>query len=118
MIQPFGRATYYTAKATLATYEIFSKNSLPISCRPAQYVTDDDFFYRSGYFGVVPSLVEICVRTLQENVDDIAECGGLPYSVLKPVLERAQPQTLMQVRRVLVNELLGLVYGSPLHSVR
>ena len=47
---------------------------------------------------MVPSLVEICTRTLQENVDDIAECGGLPYSVLKPVLERAQPQTLMQVR--------------------
>ena len=48
--------------------------------------------------GSVPSLQEICVRTLQENVDDIAECGGLPYSILKPVLERALPPTLMQVR--------------------
>ena len=52
--------------------------------------------FRSGYFGAVPSLQEICVRTLQENVDNIAECGGLPYSILKPILERAAPPTLMQ----------------------
>ena len=54
--------------------------------------------FRSGYFGSVPTLQEICVRTLQENVDDIAECGGLPYSILKPILERALPPTLMQVQ--------------------
>ena len=52
---------------------------------------------RSGYFGSVPSLQEICVRTLQENVDDIAECGGLPYSILRPIFERASPPTLMQI---------------------
>ena len=52
---------------------------------------------RSGYFGSVPSLEEICIRTLQENVDSIAECGGLPYSLLKPILERASPPTLAEI---------------------
>ena len=37
------------------------------------------------------------LNTLQENVDDIAECGGLPYSILSPVLERASPPTLTQI---------------------
>ena len=54
-------------------------------------------FFRSGYFGAVPSLQEICVRTLQENVDNIAECGGLPYSILKPILRCARPSSLMQI---------------------
>ena len=52
---------------------------------------------RTGYFGSVPSLQEICIHVLQENVDSIAECGGLPYSLLKPILERASPATLMEI---------------------
>ncbi len=45
----------------------------------------------------MPSLFEICIRVLQENVDDIYECGGLNYDIMKPVLERASPPTLIQI---------------------
>ena len=54
-------------------------------------------FFRSGYFGAVPSLHELCIHVLQENVDSIEECGGLPYDVMKPVLERASPDTLSNI---------------------
>ena len=30
-------------------------------------------------------------------MDDIAECGGLPYEILVPVLERAKPDALMTI---------------------
>ena len=42
-------------------------------------------------------MLEICVRTLQANVGNIAQCGGLPYPILKPILERAAPPTLMLI---------------------
>lgn len=47
--------------------------------------------------GEVPSLMQICIRVLQEHVDDIEECGGLGYDILEPVLERASPPTLMHI---------------------
>lgn len=34
---------------------------------------------------------------LQENVNDIAECGGLPYDILEPVLSRASPDCLATI---------------------
>lgn len=52
---------------------------------------------RTGYMGEVPSLMQICIRVLQEHVDDIEECGGLGYDILEPVLERASPPTLMHI---------------------
>ena len=56
------------------------------------------FAPRSGYTdGQVPSLFEQCIRLLQEHVDYISECGGLPYSVLEPILQRASPATLMHI---------------------
>ena len=39
----------------------------------------------------------MCTHILQEHVDDIEECGGLPFSVLEPVLSRAMPATLMKI---------------------
>ena len=54
-------------------------------------------FCRTGYFGEVPSLFNMCTHILQEHVDDIEECGGLPYSVLEPILSRATPPTLMKI---------------------
>lgn len=39
----------------------------------------------------------MCVHILQEHVDSIEECGGLPYDVLEPILERAVPSTLARI---------------------
>lgn len=36
----------------------------------------------------VPSLFEMCIRVLQDNIDALEYTGGVPYSVLKPVLEK------------------------------
>lgn len=42
----------------------------------------------------VPSLFEMCIRVLQENIDFLTETGGVPFDILKPVLERAKPEQL------------------------
>jgi elongin-A len=42
----------------------------------------------------VPSLFEMCIRVLQENIDFLTETGGVPFDILRPVLERAKPEQL------------------------
>ena len=39
----------------------------------------------------------MCILILQENVEDIDECGGLSYDILQPVLQRAKPTVLMNI---------------------
>ena len=51
---------------------------------------------RSGYTEV-PKLYDMCILILQENVDNIDECGGLSYDILEPILLRAKPHTLMNI---------------------
>ena len=53
--------------------------------------------FRSAFSDSVPSLFQLCIHVLQEHVDDIAECGGLPFDILEPVLERAKPDALMTI---------------------
>ena len=55
---------------------------------------------RTGYYGEVPSLFQLCIQTLQEHVDSIEECGGLSFDVLQPVLERAAPASLSHIEDV------------------
>ncbi len=45
----------------------------------------------------MPTLHDLCLRVLQEHVDSIEECGGLPFSVLEPVLSRALPASLARI---------------------
>lgn len=47
--------------------------------------------------GVVPSLFDSCIRMLQENIDLLDVTGGVPFDLLKPVLERASPEQLMNL---------------------
>jgi elongin-A len=42
----------------------------------------------------VPSLFEMCIRVLQENIEFLTETGGVPFDILRPVLERAKPEQL------------------------
>lgn len=42
----------------------------------------------------VPSMFEMCIRVLQENIDFIETTGGVPFDILRPVLERAKPDQL------------------------
>ena len=53
--------------------------------------------FRTGYFGTVPTLQQLCIYKLQEHVESIEECGNLPYSILEPVLERATWENLMRI---------------------
>ncbi|KYM84317.1 Transcription elongation factor B polypeptide 3 [Atta colombica] len=41
-----------------------------------------------GYTSV-PTLYEMCIRVLIENIDALEFTGGVPYDILKPILERA-----------------------------
>ncbi|XP_034250800.1 transcription elongation factor B polypeptide 3 [Thrips palmi] len=48
---------------------------------------------KTGYT-YVPSLFELCTRVLQENIDALEYTGGVPFDLLKPVLERATAEQL------------------------
>ncbi|XP_043266781.1 transcription elongation factor B polypeptide 3-like [Venturia canescens] len=48
---------------------------------------------KSGYT-TVPSLCEVCIRVLIQHMDALGFTGGIPYDILKPVLERAMPDQL------------------------
>lgn len=45
----------------------------------------------------VPTLFDACIRILMDNIDYIEETGGVPYDILKPVLERCTWQQLYQL---------------------
>lgn len=49
---------------------------------------------KSGVLLSVQSLHELCLRFLQKNIDAIEYTGGVPFEILKPVLERASPEQL------------------------
>lgn len=49
---------------------------------------------RTGQLFQVPTLMEICIRVLQKNIDAMEYTGGVPFEILKPVLERASPDQL------------------------
>lgn len=49
---------------------------------------------KTGVLLTVPSLHELCIRFLQKNIDALEYTGGVPFEILKPVLERATPEQL------------------------
>lgn len=51
---------------------------------------------KSGYT-TVPTLFEICTRVLIENIDALEFTGGVPYDIIKPVLERATADQLFML---------------------
>ncbi|KAH8382674.1 hypothetical protein KR009_004812 [Drosophila setifemur] len=50
---------------------------------------------RTGQILQVPSLLDLCTRVLQKNIDALEYTGGVPFDVLRPVIERATPQQLL-----------------------
>ena len=48
---------------------------------------------KTGY-PTVPSLSDVCIRVLIENIDALEVTGGVPFYIIKPVLERANPDQL------------------------
>ncbi|XP_060823679.1 transcription elongation factor B polypeptide 3 [Bombus pascuorum] len=51
---------------------------------------------KSGYT-TVPTLFEICTRVLIENIDALEFTGGVPFDIIKPVLERATADQLFML---------------------
>nr|CAG4646516.1 EOG090X0BTZ [Macrothrix elegans] len=49
---------------------------------------------RSVGLAYLPTLHECCMRVLIQNIDSMEFTGGIPYDILRPVLERATPQQL------------------------
>ncbi|XP_011875397.1 PREDICTED: transcription elongation factor B polypeptide 3-like [Vollenhovia emeryi] len=49
-----------------------------------------------GYTSV-PTLYEMCIRVLIENIDALEFTGGVPYDILKPILERASSDQLFML---------------------
>lgn len=45
----------------------------------------------------IPKLFDMCIRILQENIDYLEDTGGVPFDLLKPVLEKAKPTQLSNI---------------------
>ncbi|XP_013915907.1 PREDICTED: transcription elongation factor B polypeptide 3 [Thamnophis sirtalis] len=52
---------------------------------------------KTAYLPKMMTLHEQCIRVLSNNIDSIYEIGGVPYSVLEPVLERCTPEQLYRI---------------------
>lgn len=45
----------------------------------------------------IPTLYELCIRVLIDNIEALEVTGGVPYYIIKPVLERATPDQLFML---------------------
>ncbi|KAM6173742.1 elongin-A [Erethizon dorsatum] len=52
---------------------------------------------KCAYLPKMMTLHQQCIRVLKNNIDSIFEVGGVPYSVLEPVLERCTPEQLYRI---------------------
>lgn len=52
---------------------------------------------KCAYLPKMMTLHQQCIRVLKNNIDSIFEVGGVPYSVLEPVLERCTPDQLYRI---------------------
>uniref|UniRef100_A0A8C5MFN4 Elongin-A n=1 Tax=Leptobrachium leishanense TaxID=445787 RepID=A0A8C5MFN4_9ANUR len=52
---------------------------------------------KTAYLPKMMSLYEQCIRVLSNNIDSIYEVGGVPFSVLEPVLEKCTPEQLYRI---------------------
>ncbi|KAL1432891.1 hypothetical protein MTO96_001886 [Rhipicephalus appendiculatus] len=49
---------------------------------------------RNCFLPEVPTLHEACLKVLMDNIEGMEYTGGVPYDILKPVLERCTPKQL------------------------
>ncbi|XP_078664437.1 elongin-A-like isoform X2 [Branchiostoma floridae x Branchiostoma belcheri] len=49
---------------------------------------------RSHYLTEVPTLFDSCMQILCDNIDALEELGGVPYDIIKPVLDKCTPEQL------------------------
>ncbi|XP_015738845.1 elongin-A isoform X2 [Coturnix japonica] len=62
---------------------------------------------KTAYLPKMMTLHEQCIRVLSNNIDSIYEVGGVPFSVLEPVLEKCTPEQLYRIEEcnhVLIEE--------------
>jgi len=52
---------------------------------------------RTVFLQQVPTLFESCIHVLCDNIDALAYTGGVPFDILKPVLERATAAQLYKI---------------------
>ncbi|OQR68502.1 hypothetical protein BIW11_12875 [Tropilaelaps mercedesae] len=52
---------------------------------------------RQHALSTVPTLYEACVRVLTEHVDLIEETGGVPFDIMRPIMERCTWQQLYRL---------------------
>ncbi|KAL3080802.1 hypothetical protein niasHS_014907 [Heterodera schachtii] len=53
----------------------------------------------TGDVQIVPSLFDICMRFLLNNIDAIDETGDIPFDVLRPIIEKANAEQLMRLEK-------------------
>ncbi|CAG7824973.1 unnamed protein product [Allacma fusca] len=52
---------------------------------------------KTGFVGKLPTLFEMSIRVIQENLDCLGYTGGVPYDILKPALKCATVKQLEEI---------------------
>uniref|UniRef100_A0A1L8DH63 Putative rna polymerase ii transcription elongation factor elongin/siii subunit elongin a n=1 Tax=Nyssomyia neivai TaxID=330878 RepID=A0A1L8DH63_9DIPT len=78
----------------IATFHMTDEEAMGTSMQSKNLRTKVYSGIKTGAIYQVPSLHELCIRILQKNIDALEYTGGVPFDILKPVIERASPEQL------------------------
>ncbi|XP_059610167.1 transcription elongation factor B polypeptide 3 [Phlebotomus argentipes] len=81
-------------KAPAATFHMTDEEAMGTSMQSKNQRTKVYSGVKTGAVMNVPTLHELCIRVLQRNIDALEYTGGVPFEILKPVIERATPEQL------------------------
>ncbi|XP_055679229.1 transcription elongation factor B polypeptide 3 [Lutzomyia longipalpis] len=81
-------------KPSTATFHMTDEEAMGTSMQSKNLRTKVYSGIKTGAIWQVPTLHELCIRILQKNIDALEYTGGVPFEILKPVIERATAEQL------------------------
>jgi transcription elongation factor B polypeptide 3 len=54
---------------------------------------------KSTIYTEVPRLLDFCIQTIKDNLDALEYTGGVPFSILEPILKHASPDQLYNLEQ-------------------
>lgn len=94
-LNPVVMSCVYGSSGPRGTRQLTDEEALSAGISTKTHRTKVYSGIKSGAFAIVPSLHERCIRLLQKNIDALKYTGGVPFEILKPVLDRASADQLL-----------------------
>nr|CAG4648181.1 EOG090X0BTZ [Moina brachiata]SVE93216.1 EOG090X0BTZ [Moina brachiata] len=94
--KPQPRTMSYTGEAAISRHST-SEEALSVAMAQKGSRTKVFSGNRSSGLAYAPTLFDACIRVLQQNIDALEFTGGVPYELLRPVLERASARQLFEL---------------------